>query len=90
MIQFDGFFDGIGDEEVIDVLLRYGIEVEILGVFGFLVIVSGEVQDFLMKNNFDVIFVGINGKVVKSEVKVVRKIWFVVSIWILKLDGKEE
>lgn len=90
MIQLDGPPDGIGDEEATDVLLRHGTEVEILGVPGSPVIVSGEVQDLLMKNNFDVTFVGINGKVVKSEVKVARKIWFAASTRTLKSDGKEE
>lgn len=89
MIQLDGPPDGIGDEEATDLLLRHGTEVEIPGVPGSPVIVSGEVQDLLTKNTFDVTFVGINGKEVKSKVKVARKIWFAASTRTLKSDGKE-
>lgn len=90
MIQLEGPPDGIGDEEAADVLLRHGTEVEIPGVPGSPLIVSGQVQDLLTRNNFDITFVGISGKVVKSEVKIARKIWFAASTLNLKSDRKEK
>lgn len=90
MIQLDAPPDNIGDEEEDDVLLRHGTEVEITGISGTPLIVNGEVQDLLMKNNLDITFVGINGKVVKSKAKIARRIWFAGSISNWKLGIKEE
>lgn len=84
MIQLDGPPDGIGDEEADDILLRHGTEVEVLGIPGCPLIVNGEVQDLMIRNNFDITFVGINGKVVKSKVKIARKIWFAGSFSVKK------
>ena len=90
VIQLDGPPEGLGGEEA-DMLLRHGTEVEISGVPGSPLIVSGEVQDLMTKDNFDITFVGINGKVVKSKVKIARKIWFAGSIILnLKAGRKEE
>ncbi|KAJ7356273.1 hypothetical protein OS493_026030 [Desmophyllum pertusum] len=76
VIQLDGPPDGVSSEEVEDLLLRYGTEVEIPGISGTPLIVAGEVQDPLTKNKFDITFVGMNGEEVKSKVKIARKIWF--------------
>ncbi|KAJ7389684.1 hypothetical protein OS493_029576 [Desmophyllum pertusum] len=80
VIQLDGPPDGIGSEDVDDLLLRHGIEVKIPGIPGSPVVVSGDVLDHLTKYKFDITFVGINGKVVKSEVKIARKIWFAGTV----------
>ena len=42
-------------------------------------IVNGEIQELLEKSEFDINFLGIDGKEVKSNVKVGRKIWFAAS-----------
>ena len=42
-------------------------------------IVNGEIQEPLEKSEFDINFLGINGKEVKSNVRVRRKIWFAPS-----------
>lgn len=80
VVQLDGPPDGIGSEEVDDLLLRHGIEVEIPGIPGSPVVLSGDVLDHLTENKFDITFVGINGKEVKSEVKIARKIWFAGTV----------
>lgn len=76
MVQLDGAPDNVGSEEVDDLLLRYGIEVEIPSISGSPEIVGGEIQDPLTKNKFDISFVGIDGAEVTSKVKIARKIWF--------------
>ena len=75
-MQLDGFPDSVGIEENDDLLLKYGIEVDIPGIPGEPVIVNGEIQEPFFKSEFDITFVGINGKQVKSKVKLERKIWF--------------
>lgn len=72
----DGPPDGVGSEEVDDLLLRYGTVVEFPAIPGTPVIASGEVQDPLTKNKYDITFVGMNGKEVNAKVKIARKIWF--------------
>ena len=72
----DGPPDGVGSEEVDDLLLRYGTVVEFPAIPGTPVIASGEVQDPLTKNKYDITFVGMNGKEVNAKVKISRKIWF--------------
>lgn len=72
----DGIPKGVGNEVADDLLLRYGTEVEILGIPGAPVIEGVEIQDPLTKNNFDISFVGIDGEEVTSSVKIARKIWF--------------
>ena len=42
-------------------------------------IVNGEIHEPLEKSEFDINFLGINGKEVKSNVRVRRKIWFAPS-----------
>ena len=76
MLQLDGPPEGVGSEEVEDVLLRYGVEIEIPGIPGTPVIAGGKVQDPLTKNRYDITFVGIDGEVVNTKVKIARKIWF--------------
>ena len=75
-MQLDGFPDRVGIEENDDLLLKHGIEVDIPGIPGEPVIVNGEIQEPFFKSEFDITFVGINGKQVKSKVKLGRKIWF--------------
>lgn len=79
MVQLDGVPDGAGSEEDDDLLLKHGTEVEIPSIPGAPVVKSGEIQDPLDKSKFDITFVGINGKEVKSKVKIARKIWFASS-----------
>jgi len=79
VVQLDGVPDGAGSEEDDDMLLKHGTEVEIPSIRGAPVVKSGEIQDPLDKSKFDITFVGINGKEVKSKVKIARKIWFASS-----------
>ena len=60
-------------------LLRHGTEIEIPGIPGAPIIEGEEIQDPLNKSKFDITFVGINGKEVKSRVKIARTIWFASS-----------
>ena len=76
MVQIDGPPDGVGSEEVDDLLLRYGSLVEFPAIPGSPVIASGEVQDPLTKTKYDITFVGMNGEEVNTKVKISRKIWF--------------
>ena len=76
MVQIDGPPQGVDSEEVDDLLLRYGTEVEFPAIPGSPVIASGEVQDPLTKNKYDITFVGMNGKEVNDKVKIASKIWF--------------
>ena len=76
VVQLDGVPDNVGTEKVVDLLLRYGTEVEIPSISGSPKIENGEVQDPLTKNKFDISFVGIDGAEVTSKVKIARKIWF--------------
>ncbi|XP_022786520.1 uncharacterized protein LOC111326721 [Stylophora pistillata] len=76
VVQLDGAPENVGTEEVVDLLLRHGIEVEIPSISGSPQIAGGEVQDPLTKNKFDISFVGIDGAEVTSKVKIARKIWF--------------
>ena len=76
MAQLNGVPDGVGNEVADDLLLRYGIEVEIPSIPGAPEIVGGEIQDPLKKNKFDIAFVGNNGEEVTNTVKIARKIWF--------------
>ena len=75
-MQLDGPPEFVGSDEVEDVLLRYGIEIEIPGIPGTPVTEGGEVQDPLTKNKYEITFVGIDGEEVKTKVKIARKIWF--------------
>ena len=75
IVQLDGPPDGVGNEVADDLLLKYGTEVEIVGIPGAPVIEGGEIQDPL-KNKLDITFVGIDGEEVTSKVKIVQKIWF--------------
>ena len=75
-MQLDGFPDSVGIEQNDDLLLKHGIEVEIPSIPREPVIVNGEIQEPFFKSEFDITFVGINGKEVKSKVKFGRKIWF--------------
>ena len=75
-MQLDGFPDSVEIEENDDLLLKHGIEVEASSIPGEPVIVNGESKEPLFKSEFDITFVGINGKEVKSKVKLGRKIWF--------------
>lgn len=79
MVQLEKAPDGVGNEVADDLLLRYGTEVEIPGISGTPVIEGGEIQDPLKKNKFDITFVGNDGEVVTSSVKIARKIWFAGS-----------
>ena len=76
MVQLDSPPEGVGSEEVDDLLLKYGTEVEFPAIPGTPVIESGEVQDPLTKNKYDITFVGMNGAEVNTKVKIARKIWF--------------
>lgn len=76
MVQMDGPPEGVGSEEVDDLLLRYGTEVEFPAIPGTPVIANGEVQDPLTKTKYDITFVGMNGEEVNTKVKIARKIWF--------------
>jgi len=76
VVQLDDAPEGVGNEEVDDLLLRYGTEVEFPAIPGSPVIASGEVQDPLTKNRYDITFVGMNGEEVNTKVKIARKVWF--------------
>ena len=75
-MQLDGFPDSVGIEENDDLLLKHGIEVDIPGIPGEPVIVNGEIQEPFFKSEFDITFVGINGKQVKSKVKLGKRFGF--------------
>ena len=80
IVELDGFPDNVGFEEDDDLLLKHGIEVKIPSIPDEPMIVNGEIQEPLEKSEFDINFLGINGKEVKSNVKVTgRKIWFAPS-----------
>ena len=79
IVELDGFPDNVGFEEDDDLLLKHGIEVKIPSIPGEPMIVNGEIQEPLEKSEFDINFLGINGKEVKSNVRVRRKIWFAPS-----------
>ncbi|XP_068716270.1 uncharacterized protein [Montipora foliosa] len=79
IVQLDGIPEGFGNEVADDLLLRYGIEIEIPNIPGKPVIVNGEVQDPLLGDAFDISFVGIDGQEELSEVKIARKIWFAAT-----------
>ena len=79
-MQLDGFSDSVGIEGEDELLLKHGIEVEIPSIPGEPVILNGEIQEPLDKNEFDISFVGINGKEVKTKVKLGKKIWFAHSL----------
>ena len=79
IVELDGFPDNVGFEEDDDLLLKHGIEVKIPSIPDEPMIVNGEIQEPLEKREFDINFLGINGKEVKSNVKVGRKIWFAPS-----------
>ena len=79
IVELDGVQDNVGFEEDDDLLLKHGIEVKIPSIPGEPMIVNGEIHEPLEKSEFDINFLGINGKEVKSNVKVGRKIWFAPS-----------
>ena len=79
IVELDGFPDNVGFEEDDDLLLKHGIEVKIPSIPDEPMIVNGEIQEPLEKSEFDINFLGINGKEVKSNVRVRRKIWFAPS-----------
>ena len=79
VVQLDGFSDSVGIEDEDELLLKHGIEVEIPNIPGEPVILNGEIQEPLDKNEFNISFVGINGKEVKTKVKLGKKIWFAPS-----------
>lgn len=79
IIQLEGIPRDVGNKENDGILLKHGIEIEIPGIPGAPVIDGGEIQDPLTKSKFDITFVGINGKEIKSKVKIMRKIWFASS-----------
>ena len=79
IVELDGVPDNVGFEEDDDLLLKHGIEVKIPSIPDEPMIVNGEIQEPLEKREFDVNFLGINGKEVKSNVRVRRKIWFAPS-----------
>ena len=79
IVELDGFPDNVGFEEDDDLLLKHGIEVKIPSIPREPMIVNGEIHEPLEKSEFDINFLGINGKEVKSNVKVARKIWFAPS-----------
>ena len=76
MVQLDAPPEGVGSEEVDDLLLRYGIEVEFPAIPGSPVIENGEVQNPLTKNKYDITFIGMNGEEVNTKVKIAKKVWF--------------
>ena len=78
-MQLDGFSDSVGVKGEDELLLKHGIEVEIPSIPGEPVILNGEIQEPFDKNEFDISFVGINGKEVKTKVKLGKKIWFAPS-----------
>lgn len=79
VVQLDGFSDSVGIEGEDELLLKHGIEVEIPSIPGEPVILNGEIQEPLDKKEFDISFVGINGKEVKTKAKLGKKIWFAPS-----------
>ena len=76
MVQLDGVPEGVGSEVTTDLLLKYGVEIEIPSIHGKPIIIDGVIQDPLPDDAFDISFVGIDGKEVISGVKIARKIWF--------------
>jgi len=66
----------LGKPEEAAVILKQGVDAELLGVPGSPTEQEGKIVDPLTKQNYDLHFVGIQGEEVTTGVVVHKKIWF--------------
>ena len=66
----------MGKPEEAAVILKQGVDAEMVGVPGSPTEQEGKIVDPLTKPNYDLHFVGIQGEEVTTGVVVQKKIWF--------------
>ena len=67
---------GLGNSTEKDVILKQGVDAELLGVPGSPNEQGGKIVDPLKDSQYDISFVGIQGAEVTIPVVIKRKIWF--------------
>ena len=67
---------GLGNSTEKDVILKQGVDAELLGVPGSPTEQGGKIVDPLKESQYDINFVGIQGAEVTIPVVIKRKIWF--------------
>jgi len=66
----------MGEPTEATVILKQGVDAELLGVPGSPTEQGGKIVDPLTEHNYDLHFVGIQGEEVTTGVVVQKKIWF--------------
>ncbi|KAJ7356280.1 hypothetical protein OS493_026039 [Desmophyllum pertusum] len=67
---------GLGDSTEKAVILKQGVDAELLGVPGAPTVQDGKIVDPLTDSKYDINFVGIQGEEITTGVVVQKKIWF--------------